>query len=56
MNYGFPRFYIHLKLTYFDDFDQNHHFWSLIALEPNIHKIKWNAFWEVLYFIFKINY
>jgi hypothetical protein len=26
----------HLKLTYFDGIDQNHHFWSLISHEPSI--------------------
>ena len=31
MHYGFPRFYTHLKLTYFVDFDKSHHFWSLIT-------------------------
>jgi hypothetical protein len=36
MYYEFPRFNTHLQLTYFDDFDQNHYFWSLIPLEPNV--------------------
>jgi hypothetical protein len=36
---GYRDLQTHLKLTYFNDFDQNHHFWSLIPLEPSIHKI-----------------
>jgi hypothetical protein len=42
--------------AYFDDFDQNHNFWPLIPLEPNIRIIYWNAFWKALYFMFKIKY
>jgi hypothetical protein len=46
----------HLKLANFGHLTEIGQLEFGISLEPTIHKIKWNAFWKALDFIFKINY
>jgi hypothetical protein len=51
-----PGSYKHLKLPNYGHLIKIGQLEYGITLEPSIHKIKRNAFWKALDFIFKINY